>query len=422
MYPLYPQKREHATLTYMNRFILKAIFLTLLLLSTSSTKIFAMYPLKGVAGWNNIGSIPFDAVTVYNGLKTSWFYSWSIEQLNEYEKRSGLPYVTHFNAGSFTLTDTQLENKIRLALFDPEKPSTQRLGRYYLIGNEPDMASGDFADGYFASPDHNNNTINAKTLATQYYRAVSIIKRLDPSAKIIFGGLGRLYENPNASISMSEKLMNEWKILSGHDLKNDIVGWHVHFYGCCSWALATNPPHDLDFEDRIKKWKDWQNTNFPNTETWLTEYGIRVANPPPSITNHTPLESQLLYMRATTQFLIDNRNTNFRIDRFAWFPIVTGLAGYQGGLYTITANQTTITEYGILYRDSGNPPNFTNLQTFNNLTWYGNFPQEVTIAPLNKCQKISEYNSSKWNSLVVNFSKLPQKLTTLITYSLSCLP
>jgi len=406
---------------------MKKIFLVLSLVTiiniSFAQKIFAFAPLKGLGAWygkSNFKNMLMD-------VNLSWFYAWGINGnfLNNIENPTGIRNIPQFSAGLFNTTNNDLDNLVKGVVLNPLDPTHPRQGLYWLIGNEPDMGNNTASDGYYSIPTPTpklNDNIDAAFLALQYSRAFNLIKKYDHQAKIIFGGMGRLAEHQTASISMAERLMSEWQKIYGHPLKNDITGWHIHYYGCCNWALAMNPPEERDFELSINIWKDWQNTNFPGTETWLTEYGIRNSTPPPKIENgsFTEEESHLRFMEATTNFILNNQNTAYRIDRYAWFPFRSDWQ-YPAQLFNISDTAETITVFGQKYASLGNSP-FKQLQTANRLFWYGSYPKDPTSLPLSNCKTISQNTRSLWHTLVRNFSPFSQILMTLETYYLSCLP
>jgi hypothetical protein len=260
--------------------------------------------------------------------KVSWTYSWSANPDAFASAQSlGLEYVPHFHEYYLqnNYTRAQLEEIVKLIIGEPSNPA--RLGKYWLVGNEPDLQS--------------NYTLQQEV--NYYALVIDVIKAKDPTAKIIFGGLS------TPKTWYAQTLQEAWPTtIRKRSLKEDIAGWHIHYYSVnVNSGLYENPPRDTAFEDTIKNWKDWQNSIYPNTETWLTEYGI--SSQVQGAYNYCDPGSGeqlcLNFMKASTNFLLAQENSSYRIDRFAWFYIGQHTSWWPALLYDANGNITVFGQY-----------------------------------------------------------------------------
>ncbi len=155
-----------------------------------------------------------------------WFYDWSVSSVRRAE--GGARYVpmvrTKYSSGDLTA-------------FASAHP-----GSYWLVGNEPNVASED--------------NLAPEEAARAYSGLCATILAADPSAKCIVGGV------LNQTEYMGEMLAYWPSTVS-------IAGLHWHHYG---WASRATDMSLLS--QRVDSYVAFTQAQDPNWQTWLTEFGV----------------------------------------------------------------------------------------------------------------------------------------------------
>ncbi len=227
-------------------------------------------------------------------LGVSWAYSWGLspKAFNDIYEHVPMVWGANYNPDAL------------------ERIATEHPGSYWLIWNEPD---------YWQQA---NIT---PTQAAQIYRDLRpIIKRADPTAKLIVGGMAYI-DMGWARLFRAEyyNLYREWPV---------VEGWHAHLY--MGWAdYDTN-----SWRSKISNVRNWMINNGGIVEFWLTEFGCL---------NSEDTAAQI--MREQVPWL----ESQGWIKRYAWYATYAngpGCPDCEGTLLYPDWAGNGLTDLGLLYR------------------------------------------------------------------------
>jgi len=163
--------------------------------------------------------------------------------------------------GSVEVNDSYL----KLASGQPRNTG-MNLIHYYENWNEPDNwwegADATFSPQELAAMTSADYDGHEGTLGTTIG-----IKNADPDAKLVMGGIaweegtGQSYVNG----------MKSWFEANRSDGKFVVDVINIHHY-CTDWSKGLSPETD-DLKGKMEDWVSWRNSNAPDTEIWLTEFG-----------------------------------------------------------------------------------------------------------------------------------------------------
>lgn len=154
-------------------------------------------------------------------------------------------------------------------------------GAVWLIGNEPDRIEM-------------QDDVLPEVYAERYYEAYTLIKGLDPTARVAAGGI---VQPTPIRLQYLDKVLQAYVARYGRPLETD--AWHVHSFilreASCDvfpdscWGAEIPPGIDADhgelytlddfdnldvFQDRIWDFRRWMyDRGYRNTALWVTEYG-----------------------------------------------------------------------------------------------------------------------------------------------------
>lgn len=219
---------------------------------------------KGIAGPGGCVDAP-GLGTLLDRLGAGWFHSW------HYCQGSAL----YWGTGRYVPMIRATHNPTRTQI---ETICTQRgyVGGYWLIGNEPDNESQD--------------DLTPQAAAEVYGTYIRLIRDVDPTAKIIVGGL----QYPEATWATAFR--TAWLARWGTVLESEIHGWQVHAY-----ALP-NSGESVDQAIARIETKLLQFRGAISGELWVTEFG-----------NYASTQAGLHVLQIMTEWLEQN------VDRYAWF-------------------------------------------------------------------------------------------------------
>ena len=272
---------------------------------------------------------------------------------------------------------------------------SNNLGDVWIIGNEPDR---------FCYQD----SVNPETYAERYFEISTLIRTLDPTAKLGFGSivqptpirirylqraLDRLIELSGNEKIIAMGLIDIWSIhafiLNEHPFDWGAgvpVGFYTYTYGdveaeripenCFTGEIYNNDWSDskkiTDFSDtysidifkqRIKTFREWLNyIGERDKPLWITEYGSLfppIDPPPPPIIDYVNFSDEI-----SANFLIDSFNfllytsdaqtgfaqdSNKLVQRWFWYSLNDYRYNFGGTLFD-PDNNFEITTVGIAYK------------------------------------------------------------------------
>ena len=256
---------------------------------------------KGISGPGGCPNVP-QLNQFQRQIDISWFYTWA-----------SCP-----DRNSYWNTDAEYVPMIR-SVHNYNRDRIQRIvnqrnyqGKYWLVGNEPDV--------------YNQDDLTYDQAAEKYGEITYLIKQVDPTAKIIMLGLG----TPNDwwKKQFVRAWRRRWPTSSYDSLEEVIDGWHVHLYGHPqgneTWTQART---------RLKGYVNgWINAN-PDKELWITEFGNLRIRDPEAMTDLTNFFEQ-----------------NPKINRYAYFYFGDQIDDWQRtSLYDSNPQWPSLTSLGSLY-------------------------------------------------------------------------
>ena len=156
---------------------------------------------------------------------------------------------------------TKVDNSKLSVVSSEEKKSGLGYIKYYENWNEPDKTwqgeRAHFSPEELAAMCSADYDGHEGTIGDTYG-----IKQADPNSKLVYGGL--------AGGSAGVEYLNRMKAWSEENrtdknLPFDVINFHMY--------LGRNCPEQSDFVENASKIVNWRNTNAPDKEVWLTEFG-----------------------------------------------------------------------------------------------------------------------------------------------------
>jgi len=188
-------------------------------------------------------------------------------------------------------------------------------GAWWIIGNEPN--------------DPFQDNLSPAAYAGFFHRASRLIRRADPTARILPAGLA------NADWTWADAFLRAYSAQYGHAPHTD--GWNIHVY-----VLEPDSPQTdaQRFRERIMAFRSWMaQRNEGHKPLWLTEFGLlKYPDRPMSASEIAS------YMENTVGWL---RTTDY-VQCWAWFAADTR-GQFHGDLYDA---QGQLSPFGIAYRDA----------------------------------------------------------------------
>jgi hypothetical protein len=210
-------------------------------------------------------------ITTYNTLpfNIGWYVNWRIDA--NPATPGGAEHVQTVRVGKYRPSDAQLAASV-----------TSNAGAIWLIGNEPDR--------------YGQDGILPQAYATEYYQLYHRIKGLDPSARVMVGGI---VQPTPIRLMYLDMVLQAYVAQYGADLPAD--GWHTHnfilneascdAYPDACWGAEIPPGVPVDrgvyyganfdliddlatFGDRLLAFRQWMKLRgYRNVPLLLTEYG-----------------------------------------------------------------------------------------------------------------------------------------------------
>lgn len=249
-------------------------------------------------------------------------------------------------------------------------------GEVWIIGNEPDTTY------------EVQDNVYAEVYAARYYEIATIIRALDPSAKLVFGNIVqptpiRLHyldfalnelDALSGSRESSLALIDIWSIHAF--ILNESGGWGTgvplgyeelqpdspDYWGEPLVITDLSETYSIDmFMDFVVDFRDWMNSKGEqNKPLWITEYGslLPPRDPPDYIPPGWPTTQDTInYMTDTFDFLLSetDSSTGFPADndhlvqRWFWYSLNDHLDSFGGSLFN--PDNKEITLVGEAFRD-----------------------------------------------------------------------
>ncbi len=191
-------------------------------------------------------------------------------------------------------------------------------GEWWQFGNEPN--------------DPNQDNLSPAEFAQRYREFYFALKRVDPSARILVGGIA------DADWKWADAFRENYRTAFGRYPDGD--GWSVHNYLLDRCEDATNVEK---FKSRIVDFRDWMaRVGESDHPLLLTEYGVLYGN---GCCNCPQIVSDQVigFMQATTRWLIQSR----LVQGWVWFAVRSG-GRFNGDLFT---DRGSFTQFGFAYRN-----------------------------------------------------------------------
>lgn len=191
-------------------------------------------------------------------------------------------------------------------------------GEWWQFGNEPN--------------DPNQDNLSPDEFARRYHDFYLGLERVDPSARIIVGGVA------DADWQWMDSFRTSYSSAFGKYPHVD--GWAIHNYLLDHCEDATDAEQ---FKARISAFRDWMaRIGATGQPLLLTEYGVLYGS---GCCSCPPIDPDQVvgFMRATTRWLVQSR----LVQGWAWFAIRSG-GRFNGDLFT---DQAELSVYGRSYHD-----------------------------------------------------------------------
>ena len=190
-------------------------------------------------------------------------------------------------------------------------------GEWWQFGNEPN--------------DPNQDNISPTEYARRYREFYFLLKRADPSARIVVAGIA------DADWKWAEEFRSSYRAQFGRYPHRD--GWSIHNYLLDRCADATDAEK---VKSRVVAFRDWMTRiGEASQPLLLSEYGVLYGNGCCECPLIAP-EVTVAFMQTTTRWLFQSRLTQ----GWAWFSVRSG-GRFNGDLFT---DQGQVTEYGRAYQ------------------------------------------------------------------------
>jgi hypothetical protein len=240
------------------------------------------------------------------------------------------------------------------------------LGEVWIIGNEPDR--------YYYQ-----DSVTAEVYAQRYYDIATLIKTLDPSAKI---GFGSVVQPTPIRIRYLEKALNELEKLANNNRAEAMALidiWSIHAFILnehpdVSWGAGVPVGFENDYYDAIKitdfsdtysidifsqsifDFRSWMNSVGERKKPlWITEYGSLFPPIDPSDINYVNVDDSTTanFMISTFNFLLYStdpeigfiQDNNHLVQRWFWYSLNDYRYNFGGTLFD-PENDNEITNVG----------------------------------------------------------------------------
>lgn len=204
------------------------------------------------------------------------------------------------------------------------------------------------------------------TEAAQIYRVLRpLIKNVDPTAKLIVGGVLWLDTGWLGNFrSEYHRLYNEWPV---------VEGWHVHHYvGATEYGVG-KPMTLTAWRQQLEAVKNWMISSGGLVELWLTEFGCLDSEP----IAYQVMRDQVSWLEAQSW-----------LTRYAWYASWSageGCPNCTGALFEMTAPYN-LTRLGQYYASVGQSATPTISACLGDLDGSGAVG-EADLVELNRCYR-----------------------------------
>jgi hypothetical protein len=264
-------------------------------------------------------------------------------------------------------------------------------GGVWVVGNEPDTTYG------------NQDALIPEGYADRYYELATIIRNLDPSARITFGSvvqptpiriryLNRAWDQLVAeagSSTAASRLIDFWSIHS-FILNEQVGGWGTgippgfeHDYADAVIITDFADTYSIViFQERVIAFRNWMaSIGERDKPLWITEYGsLFPPEDPPGGPNYYNVsdEDTAAFMLATFDFMLSATDAqtglptdgNLLVQRWFWYSLNDYPYNFGGSIYDPRDGSTTwVGEAFINYQSD-------------NLVQPDLFPASLSIAPV----------------------------------------
>lgn len=288
--------------------------------------------------------------------------------------------------------------------------ASENLGSYWLVWNEPDLWPGlpggvpDIVAPFKTGPDDSTQPDwrdTAVLTGRNYNRIYTAIKKVDPQAKFIIGGVsGVNYYDYDRR--WPQVFINEYKRLNNNNYP-PFDGWHVHYYRCQGNYSVDTWRRDIV---KIRDWINRGSVQYTDSdgqvywggggstkELWITEWGCLYE---------WDNISNLIIGNGGSDSNLDWLENYEGVQRYAWFvagsPETETRHNWPDPLYLFSGrpweSNFNLSSTGNIYASYPTVPNPAKYIDFaygwNRISWKSSYPDNVKMSELNDgCRGIS---------------------------------